>query len=547
LFTINPNNANSITSVTITLSGEVVNGANGLATHPITGELYAILKIDPSNDRVLVKINPDTGVATNIGPFSLSFASLAFNDAGVLFGITGWGDRTDSKALYTVDITNGVATRICGIGTGNFGEVIAFRPVDGMFYHASGETNVFFDKFDSDALNCNTTVINQDLTGLPQIFGEAAALTWWPSQNVFLRAGGEPTIDEFNGPYFLWKVPPDGSKPTLIGQLDHKSKGLVLAVNGQTETLYSISPFNSKFRTINTATAATIDGNPVINLNSVAVTGNALAQDSSGTFYAIVKPLLGAPGRTLVTLTETIPCCLWTANAIAQANQRFAGLAFDADDNLFGLSGEGPASDSLESIYQIDAINGAETRKCGMVLGDDGEALGYNPNDGMMYRESGIQVHSFEKFDPTTHDCSTITPINLSNSGIGEARSLAYWDSADAFLWSQRVTDENDILHKVLPDGTVTLIGTLDHRSKGLAFELIVDDCSPPASGVWTVSSTCTMTGDATADGNVIVPDGVVLTIPNGITLTVPSGAKITILSGGGILIEFGGTIIVVF
>ena len=92
LYIINPNNAGSISSVTITLSGEVVTGANGLATNPTTGELYAILKIDPSNDRVLVKINPDTGVATSIGPLSLAFASITFSGTGVLFGITGFGD-----------------------------------------------------------------------------------------------------------------------------------------------------------------------------------------------------------------------------------------------------------------------------------------------------------------------------------------------------------------------------------------------------------------------------------------------------------------------
>jgi len=73
-----------------------------------------------------------------------------------------------------------------------------------------------------------------------------------------------------------------------------------------------------------------------------------------------------------------------------------------------------------------------------------------------------------------------------------------------------------------------------------------IGPCSPPASGNWLVDSSCTMTGDATAAGNVIVPNGEVLTIPNGITLTVPSGSNITILSGGGILIEFGGTLIVV-
>jgi len=73
-----------------------------------------------------------------------------------------------------------------------------------------------------------------------------------------------------------------------------------------------------------------------------------------------------------------------------------------------------------------------------------------------------------------------------------------------------------------------------------------IEPCSPPPSGNWMVDSSCTMTGDATAAGNVIVPNGVVLTIPNGITLIIPSGSNITILSGGGLLIEFGGIIIVV-
>ena len=408
LYTINPNGANSITDATITLSGEVVQGATGLATHPITGELYAVLKI--GNDRVLVKLNPDTGVATNIGTLSRDFSSITFNDAAILFGITGWGDSFDSKALYTINITNGVATRICGIGTGNFGESLAFRTIDDLFYHGTGRSDVFFDKFDSDLLNCNSTLINQDLTGLlpsdppqtqtPPFFGEATALTWWPSQNAFLRAGGEPDLDTENGPYYLWKVPPDGSKPTLMGELDHKSKGLVVQVNGQTETLYSITPFDSKFRTVNPNTGGTIDGNPAINMDGFAATGYSLAQDSLGTIYSMVSTGIGGGGnpRTLVTLTESNPGISWTANAIgSSSSQRFSGLAFNANDDLFGLTGEAPQSDSLESIYQISTINGAESRKCGMAYGGFGEALGFNPIDGLMYRESGIEVKSFEK------------------------------------------------------------------------------------------------------------------------------------------------------
>ncbi len=70
--------------------------------------------------------------------------------------------------------------------------------------------------------------------------------------------------------------------------------------------------------------------------------------------------------------------------------------------------------------------------------------------------------------------------------------------------------------------------------------------CTPPQSGDWTIDFSCFLPSSQLAPGNVIVPNGLVLTVPNGITLTIPSGSNITILSGGGILIEFGGTIIVI-
>jgi len=69
--------------------------------------------------------------------------------------------------------------------------------------------------------------------------------------------------------------------------------------------------------------------------------------------------------------------------------------------------------------------------------------------------------------------------------------------------------------------------------------------CAPPSSGDWTVSSTCTMTKSEIANGNVIVPNGVVLTVPNGVTfaviiptnnLTVEAGGRVSIQSGGNLV-----------
>jgi hypothetical protein len=91
LRTIDPTNGSTLSSVTITLSGKTIFGANGLATDPGTGVLWAILKISGQSGRQLVTIDPDTGVATSVGNTGDRFAGLAFDSSGRLFGVTGDG------------------------------------------------------------------------------------------------------------------------------------------------------------------------------------------------------------------------------------------------------------------------------------------------------------------------------------------------------------------------------------------------------------------------------------------------------------------------
>ena len=51
----------------ISLAGETVLEANGLAKHPITGQLFALLTLQGQAGRELVTIDPVTAVATGIG------------------------------------------------------------------------------------------------------------------------------------------------------------------------------------------------------------------------------------------------------------------------------------------------------------------------------------------------------------------------------------------------------------------------------------------------------------------------------------------------
>src|SRR4029450_13580853 len=72
---VNPSTGSTISSVPITLTGRGVSFGNGLATHPVTGELFALLKLDGQTGRQLVKIEPATGVATSIGDTGDQFAA----------------------------------------------------------------------------------------------------------------------------------------------------------------------------------------------------------------------------------------------------------------------------------------------------------------------------------------------------------------------------------------------------------------------------------------------------------------------------------------
>lgn len=68
--------------------------------------------------------------------------------------------------------------------------------------------------------------------------------------------------------------------------------------------------------------------------------------------------------------------------------------------------------------------------------------------------------------------------------------------------------------------------------------------CAPPASGDWTVSSSCTLGADVVSAGNVIVENNSILTIPDGIKLVIDFiYHHLFVQAGSGVLIKAGGAI----
>ncbi|MBK7432586.1 MAG: hypothetical protein IPI66_00985 [Chitinophagaceae bacterium] len=168
MWTINLANYTLIRYLGPTLSGFTITGINALATNPLTGEHFAIVKVSGSAGRRLVKINVQTGVCTLIGNMGDNFSTLAFRTNGELYSITGNGSSPlPPETMYKIDTLTGLPTFYRTLGNGADGEVIAFNPDDNFFYHWSGNSTVVWEKFatDVDPILPLTSPLNGEVFG----------------------------------------------------------------------------------------------------------------------------------------------------------------------------------------------------------------------------------------------------------------------------------------------------------------------------------------------------------------------------------------------
>jgi hypothetical protein len=114
--------------------------------------------------------------------------------------------------------------------------------------------------------------------------------------------------------------------------------------------------------------------------------------------------------------------------------------------------------------------------------GNDGEAIGFNPNDGLIYHTSGndtggdgcapfdpsVCVEIFESVNP-----NTLAVTNIPLSGAYTPLSENYSEAAALTHLSGNVllvTDIDQNLYQITTTGIVTFVGSMDHVAKGLAF-----------------------------------------------------------------------------
>jgi FG-GAP-like repeat len=234
---VDPSTGATLSSVPITLAGRTVTSSNGLATHPFSGQLFALLTLVGQLGRQLVTIDPVSGVATSIGNTGDQFAGLAFNSNGTLFGVMG--DQSvgglPPETLFFFGtlvfrlgfILSANPNQVLALGGGNDGEAIAFNPNDGVFYHASGNdthgngcqplnTSICAEIFESiDGVRVTNIPISGSYMPFTDNYLEAAALTHVAGDVLLLADTGQN----------LYKISTAGVV-TFVGSMDHVSKGL---------------------------------------------------------------------------------------------------------------------------------------------------------------------------------------------------------------------------------------------------------------------------------------------------------------------------------
>jgi len=144
LLTLDPTTGAVLSSITINLAGTSLDGnTNGLAVDPMTGEVYAILRV--GGTRILAILDPITGVATAIGNLSDKFAGITFN--GIFAGLSQESLNLDEQvsltSLFSIQHSYKILEGVGGnlFNQFNGGDTSNFISESGFSFQSSGIAN----------------------------------------------------------------------------------------------------------------------------------------------------------------------------------------------------------------------------------------------------------------------------------------------------------------------------------------------------------------------------------------------------------------------
>ena len=234
LRTIDASDASTLSTVTMTLAGETIEGGVGLATDPISGDLYALLIVTDVSGALLATVDSSTGVATSVGETGESFEAIAFDGTGTLFGVTGdgafrnGGECATPETLYEISTADATLTLLCTLGNGDDGEALAFNNGNATLYHASGLNEVVLETIDATGAD-PCTVTSADVSETALGVSEVNAMTYSSADGGFLWAQGFGDVGDDEEVPTLYLTNADATVVSEVGLTDHRVGGLAFS------------------------------------------------------------------------------------------------------------------------------------------------------------------------------------------------------------------------------------------------------------------------------------------------------------------------------
>lgn len=216
----------------------------------------------------------------------------------------------------------------------------------------------------------------------------------------------------------------------------------------------------SLFLTEYNANLHEVDSTTGMILNTVVMTlpgetierGTALAtQPGTGVLYGVLQ-VSGTPGRELVTIDPATGAC----TSVGNTGDRISSIAFRSSGALYGMVGQGAVSLPANSLVTLSLTDGTPT-VVGPLNGVGGQAIAFNPDDGLLYHTAGREGFTPRVFESVDVDTMTITPIPISGYVWEGCMGLAYAGS-NTFMGGNGF---GDILFTLTTGGVATVGATL--------------------------------------------------------------------------------------
>ena len=254
-----------------------------------------------------------------------------------------------------------------------------------------------------------------------------------------------------------------------------------------------------------------------------------------------------------------------------------AGRDFINDGEITNLSGCTLPTNSVDNFSTFGNFinNGVVTNQANCILDIKANFVFNFTNNGIVHNDLGIlKVNNYIYNLGTLNNTGSLTNtyiINnnstglIINNGTLSNQSLRTIDNDGIIKNYKTITNGGTINNKnsALLDNfdfinnlsTITNSGTINNQCNAVIQNnqptgnpvnniACPGPCAPPVSGDWIVTSSCTLSTSSAAPADVIVQNGVVLTIPNSMTLDIDfANFNLTVESGSGVLIKQGGTI----